>query len=337
VFAAIQTIGEGLASAGARFPFDQLGGAYGALQRDQVAYVRDVRELPQMSPFVRAVRDDGLQSFVGAPIRAHGELIGALALGADRVDGFEPEHGPVVREVADSLAVAIQQARLLESVRRQGERVRDTMTRLGEAEEAERRRVVQVLHDRVGQNLTALDLNLSLVRAQLDARGLRDLCSRLDRALSLVEQTNARIRQVMADLRPPVLDDYGLLATLRWYAEQFSSRMGIEVTVRGDQEAACGLLPHVENALFRIAQEALHNTAKHAQATEVVVDFSAREAAVQLTISDNGTGFAPAEVRNGRISWGLLTMRERAESVGARCLIQSDPGQGTHVVVEVPR
>jgi two-component system sensor histidine kinase UhpB len=196
---------------------------------------------------------------------------------------------------------------------------------------------VQVLHDRVGQNLTALDLNLSLLRSQLAARDLQDLCASLDHALSLVEQTNARIRQIMADLRPPVLDDYGLLATLRWYAGQFSSRMGIEVSVGGDQEAACGLSAHVENALFRVAQEALHNTVKHAQATEARVTLSACEAAIRLTVSDNGTGFVPEEVRNERISWGLLTMRERAESVGARCLIQSDPDRGTRVVVEVPR
>jgi two-component system sensor histidine kinase UhpB len=272
-----------------------------------------------------------------APVRSGGELIGVLGLGADRVDGFEPQHGPIVKEVADSVAVAMQQARLVDSVRRHGERLRDTMTLLAEAEEAERRRVVQVLHDRVGQNLTALDLNLSLVRSQLEARDLSDMCARLDGSLALLEETNARIRQVMADLRPPALDDYGLLATLRWYADQFSSRMGVDVIAWGDQEAARGLPAHVETALFRIAQEALHNTAKHAQATEATVRLSASEAAVQLTISDNGTGFAPEEVEDKRTGWGLLTMRERAESIGARCLIQSHPGQGTCVVVTVPR
>jgi two-component system sensor histidine kinase UhpB len=286
---------------------------------------------------IQVIRDEGLKSFIAAPIRLGGELIGIMGLGADRVDGFEPEHGPIVEEVADSLAVAIQQAHLLDSVRRQGERLRDTMARLAEAEEAERRRVVRVLHDRVGQNLTALDLSLSLVRSQLDDHRLQGLCSRLDDSLSLVEQTNVRVRQLMADLRPSVLDDYGLLATLRWYAEQFSSRMGVEVAVRGEEEAAYGLPAHVENALFRIAQEALHNTAKHAQATEATVALTARQGAVQLTISDNGVGFEPAEVRNDRSSWGLLTMRERAESVGARCSIQTDPGQGTCVVVDVPR
>ncbi|MGD2178814.1 MAG: GAF domain-containing protein, partial [Anaerolineae bacterium] len=158
VFAAIQTAGAGQAPVGASFPLTKSEHLQDLLERNQYVYVGDVRRLPQSSPLVRSVRDGGPQSFVAAPIRSRGELIGMLGLGADRVDGFEPEHGPIVAEVADSVAVAMQEARLLDSVRRQGERLRDSMARLAEAEEAERRRVVQVLHDRVGQNLTALDL-----------------------------------------------------------------------------------------------------------------------------------------------------------------------------------
>jgi signal transduction histidine kinase len=336
VLAAIQTVGKGLAPRGACFPLTQPGYVSKTLEGQRAVYVRDVRDLPQSSLFIQGIRSEGLRSFLAAPIRFRGELIGILGLSADRVDGFRPEHGPIVEEVADSLAVAIQQARLLDSVRRQGARLRDVMTRLAEAEEAQRRRVVGALHDRVGPNLTALDLNLSMVRSRLEGCDLHEVCARLDDSLSLVEQTNERIRQVMADLRPPVLDDYGLLAALRWYAEQFASRMEIEVTVSGDQRAARGLPPHVENALFRIAQEALNNTAKHAKATEVTIGLSACEAGVQLTICDNGIGFEMEGARNKKSSWGLLTMRERAESVGARCFIQSDPDQGTHVVVEAP-
>jgi PAS domain S-box-containing protein len=334
--AAIPVAGEGVALTGSCFPLTEPEYLRSMLKQRPYACVRDIRQLPDSSPFVRAARDAGIQSFLGAAIRSRGELIGVLALGADRVDGFEPGQGPIVEEVADSVAVAIRQAYLLESVQEQGERLRDTMARLAEAEEAERRRVVQTLHDRVGQNLTALGLNLSLVQTQLRDRDLHELSSHLDGALSLLERTNERIRRLMAELRPPVLDDYGLLATLRWYAREFSSRMGIEVTVCGEQEAS-GLPAHVENALFRIAQEALHNMAKHAEATEATIELSAREAEVRLTISDNGIGFEPKEERGSRSSWGLLTMKERAESVGAQCHIQSEPDRGTRVVVEVPR
>jgi signal transduction histidine kinase len=211
------------------------------------------------------------------------------------------------------------------------------MARLAEAEEAERRAVVRALHDRVGQNLTALDLNLSTVRAQLRDQDLPDLCSRLGHALSLVEETNERIRRLMANLRPPVLDDYGILAALHWHADRFSAQTGIAVKVRGDEQTARDLPSHVQNTLFRIAQEALNNIAKHARATEASVNLLAQETAVQLIISDNGVGFEQQELEPERSSWGLLTMRERAESIGARFAIESHTDEGTRVVVEVSR
>jgi two-component system sensor histidine kinase UhpB len=291
--------------------------------------------LPQSSPLIRTLRAEGLKSFVMAPISARQELIGLVSLGSNRENGFRPEHRPIVEEVADSVAIAIRQARLLDSIKRQGERLRDAMARLAEAEEVERRAVVRALHDRVGQNLTALDLNLSTVRSQLDDRDLPELCSRLEHALSLVEETTERIRRLMSDLRPPVLDDYGVLAALHWYADRFSAQTGVAVKVRGDEKGAQGLPPHVQNALFRIAQEALNNIAKHAQATEASVDLVARGTVVQLTISDNGVGFEPGELGQERGSWGLLTMRERAESVGAEFNVESHAGEGTSVVVRV--
>jgi signal transduction histidine kinase len=124
---------------------------------------------------------------------------------------------------------------------------------------------------------------------------------------------------------------------LRWYADQFSSQMGVEVAVCGEQEEASGLPDHIENALFRIAQEALHNTAKHARATEASINLSTCEARVRLTISDNGIGFEAEEWRHDRGGWGILTMRERAESIGGQCHIESAPGQGARVVIQVPR
>jgi signal transduction histidine kinase len=107
--------------------------------------------------------------------------------------------------------------------------------------------------------------------------------------------------------------------------------------VCGEQEAASGLPDHIENALFRIAQEALHNTAKHALATEAYINLSTCEAGVRLAISDNGIGFEAEEWRHDSGGWGILTMRERAESVGGQCYIESAPGQGARVVIEVPR
>jgi two-component system sensor histidine kinase UhpB len=153
-----------------------------------------------------------------------------------------------------------------------------------------------------------------------------------------VEQTTERIRNLMTDLKPPVLDDYGLVTALRWYAAQFSSRASIRIDIKGE-EPDPRLSPRVENALFRISQEALTNVAKHAQATRVTVIVEVEKKKVSLVITDNGIGFKYKRLnqRGKALGWGLLTMRERAEAIGSRFHIESRPGQGTRVIVEVAR
>jgi PAS domain S-box-containing protein len=337
VLVALQAAGEEKAPSGTSFPLTQRSPLFDTLGDSRSVIFEGIDELPQSSPLIRTLRANELRSFILAPIGIRQELIGFVSLGSHGKGSFKPGHKPIIEEVADSVAIAIQQARLLDSIRDQRERLRDAMARLAEAEEAERRAVVRAMHDRVGQNLTALDLNLSTIRGQLDDHDLPDVCSRLEHALSLVEQTTERIRRLMEDLRPPVLDDYGVLAALHWYAGQFFVQTGIGVDVRGDEDAARDLPAHVQNALFRIAQEALNNIAKHAHATDASVSLVADESTVRLAISDDGVGFDQEELGQERSSWGLLTMRERAESLGAKFAIESNPGEGTSVVVEVLR
>ena len=142
----------------------------------------------------------------------------------------------------------------------------------------------------------------------------------------------------MADLRPPVLDDYGLVAAMNWYGRRFSQRTSTAFTVKG-AEPIPRLPSRVENALFRIGQEALNNVAKHAKAAQVMVTVDAHPGFVCMTVADDGIGFDLARVvdNNELSGWGLLTMTERADAVGGLCRINSEPGQGTRVVVEVRR
>jgi len=225
-----------------------------------------------------------------------------------------------------------------EALQQHAERLRALSARLGEVADAERQRLARELHDQVGQNLTALGINLNIVRTQIPEGVARPVRYRLDDSLSLVEQTTERIRDVMADLRPPMLDDYGLVAALRWYGERFARRTNISIAVDGS-EPVPRPATRVENALFLIAQEALTNVAKHAQATQVAVTVEASGEALRLVILDDGIGFDPDRpaAPDGGPGWGLLTMRERAEAVGGRCQIESAVGQGTHVIVEVVR
>jgi signal transduction histidine kinase len=270
------------------------------------------------------------------PLQARGKTMGVLDVCSTEPEAFSNEDMAVLQTLADSLATAIEQACLFQSVMQQGKRLRALTARLAEAEEAERQRLARDLHDLVGQNLNALGINLNLVRAHMPEEIPELVRSRLDDSLALVQETAASIRRVMDDLRPPMLDDFGLVATLHWYGAQFASRTGVAVTVRGE-EPVPRLAAPVENALFRVVQEGLTNVAKHARASQVTVTVAADDGAVRLVVADDGVGFEPAQVAapNRQGGWGLVTMAERAEAVGGRFRLKSQPQQGTRIIVEV--
>jgi PAS domain S-box-containing protein len=205
--------------------------------------------------------------------------------------------------------------------------------RLVQAEEAERRRIAGELHDRVGQSLSALSINLDIV---LKNEALEpEVKRRLADAVSLVDSTLQSIENVMAELRPPLLDEYGLAAALGAHAEEFSRRTGVLAAVEDAAPEAGRRLRHeVAVALYRIGQEALNNVVKHARAKNVSIELSTRGEHLVMEVRDNGQGFDPGQLRRGR--WGMTGMRERAEAVGGRLDVQSAVGKGTIVRVLVP-
>jgi len=218
------------------------------------------------------------------------------------------------------------------------ERLRAISAQLAEVEDLERQRLARELHDQVGQNLTALGINLNIIQMQLPMNVSASIRYHLEDSLSLVEQTTERMRDVMAELRPPVLDDYGLVAALRWYGEKISRRIEIPISVEG-KEPSPRLDSNVENALFRIVQEVLTNVTKHAHASYVNMSIDVDRENLCLTLVDDGVGFDTEDIfqpENGR-GWGLLSITERAEAVGGKCRIVSSPNQGTQVIVEIPR
>jgi PAS domain S-box-containing protein len=215
------------------------------------------------------------------------------------------------------------------------DRLRVTSRRLVEVQEAERRLLAGELHDRVGQNLTALGLNLSIVASGLPAEDYPELAARLEESSLLVEGTVDAMRNVMAELRPHALDDYGLPAALRSLASSFSKRTGIQVAFQGDAPAA-DLPKPVDLAMFRIAQEALNNVAKHSRADRVEIAVKRVNGLATLSVRDNGVGFDPKRIgaSDSEAGWGLLIMRERAEAVGADFSLHAEPDAGVQVLVE---
>lgn len=305
---------------------------------DAIPLVAQMMPRAEPQAIARATRMVGLTGAIVAPLVARGTNIGLLMLWGDELSERDV---PTVAGFANRLAVTIDNAVLFNAIRQQGERLRSMAARLAETEEADRRQAVRELHDRVGQNLSALSLSLSAVREQVrslpgDVAPLYR--QHIDDALSLIRETAVRARDIMADLRPPVLDDYGLMAALRWHAEGLERRTGLSVTVRGS-EPEPRLRAPVEIALFRIAQEALANVLVHAGTKEAWVTVSTQAHSVRLLVEDHGIGFqpAPGAEPKERSGWGLVTIEERAEAVGGHATIESTPGMGTRVTVEVPR
>jgi signal transduction histidine kinase len=243
----------------------------------------------------------------------------------------------LVGERTQSLASEISgRIRTEEALRLSEKRLRELASRLQKVEETERKELAHELHDRVGQNLTAMSINLNIIQNQLPADVLEKVGARLTDSVVLVEEIAKHVRDVMDDLRPDVLDDYGLVPALRWYGSQFGKRTGVPVSVQGD-DLPLRLPEEIESALFRISQEALTNVAKHAEAKEVVLTIEKMENMVCLTIKDDGKGFdiSSNQKTGERPGWGQLIMQERAQAIGGGFHVDSVPGKGTRILVEV--
>lgn len=161
-----------------------------------------------------------------------------------------------------------------------------------------------------------------------------------ERTIELAQAKRKRAQAEREHLRPPALEEYGLLAALKWYVTGFQTRTGIEVSLTG-AEPEPRLPVAIETVLFRITQEALTNVARHARAGRVEIALETVEDEVRLTIADDGVGFDPTAPgptnQDGRQHWGLVNMIERAYAVGGRCRVDSGPGEGTRVIVEIKK
>ena len=209
--------------------------------------------------------------------------------------------------------------------------------RLVEVQEQERHALARELHDRVGQSLTALNLNLTIIGNQLSNNGSAVIEGRLKDSIKLVTEMISIVRDVMSDLRPIVLDEYGLEAALQSYVEKFEARYGIKIEFVRSEQGIPRLATALEMTVLRIVQEALLNAARHAQASHVALSLHCENDTVLLSIRDNGIGIALTDEdiarKNGH---GLMIMRERAEAVGGTLHVQSETEKGTLVEAKLP-
>ena len=203
------------------------------------------------------------------------------------------------------------------------------------AQEEERKRIARELHDQTGQSLTSLMVGLKLLEARCPPESQQSIADLKQLAATIL----AGVHNLSLDLRPSSIDDLGLIAALRQYTREYTTKFGIDTDFQAVGLEDKRLPPTTEIALYRIVQEALTNIVKHAAATKVIVLLKVRDTSIVVIIEDNGKGFDVKEkFTSGKSEHklGLYGMKERASVLGGMLTIESTPGMGTTIFVEVP-
>ena len=284
------------------------------------------------------VSGEGIRAFASVPMKSREKVQGVMAIGSHQVHPFGPEAVWLYTAIAHQIGMAVENARLFEQVQAGREQLARLTRRLVSAQEGERAWLARELHDELGQALTAIGFDLEMVARELPPVLAPKIVERLTEARSLTARADERVSELALDLRPDMLDDFGLVPALRWYANKWAKRLNIEVKLEvTDWEQR--LPPEIETALYRIVQETLTNVAKHARATRVRIGLERRESTVLAFVEDDGQGFEVERVtgrRGPKRGAGLLGIRERVAFLGGNLHIQSRPGQGTRLSVEIP-
>ena len=291
------------------------------LERRQSARVDSVFEDPEVDQ--DEARRMGIRTGLYVPLVTGGRAIGIVAV-----------HDKLGREArfsdGDLRLAEIFAARAAVAVDLSERVARDTVRRVVQAQELERRRLARELHDETGQALTSILLGLKAIRG---ARSDEDAARAEADLRELVVQALQDVRGLAVELRPSALDDFGLLPALERLAETFEERSGIRTRIEA-RLADERLPPEVETVLYRLVQEALTNVVKHAGAESVSIVLTRRDGGVSAVVEDDGRGFDPDEVRDDAL--GLVGMRERLGLLDGTLAVESTPGPGTALVAYLP-
>ena len=275
----------------------------------------------------------GHQSYAAIPLAVSSEPIGFLNLLSKDEGFFTQDRLLLIQSYANLAAVIIQNSWLFEEVRKSNRQLHALSQRLIQAQEQERLHLSRELHDESGQLLAALLVQLGLLEREAEQDG--QVRKRISELKETTNEIQTNLHQLAVDLRPASLDHLGLVTALEQYVNDFNQQYNIQVEFEAVGMRKERLPNDVETAIFRIVQESLTNVILHAEATHVDVVISRRSRHVAATIEDNGVGFMPT-TPTYEDHLGLFGMRERVEMLGGRFTIESSPGVGTTVNVEVP-
>lgn len=304
--------------------------------RESVLLRRDAKTDPRYR-YVAELEGEQYEAMLSVPIISRaGDLIGAINVHGREAGSFSDEDLRFLESTASLLAGGIENAQLFQLAEHKEEALAALMRKTIQVQEEERRRVATEIHDGVTQQLVSIWFRVHACQRLLERRAVTEALRELSATKDLIDQTLVDARSAIYNLRPATLDDLGLVAALHELASRFREDAGIEVTVEAPDELR--VPPHLETALYRIAQEALTNVRKHANARAVTVALRAAAESVQLEVSDDGDGFDLEAFSRSRpqTSFGLAGMRERIELVGGHMAVRSAPREGTTLRAAAP-
>jgi signal transduction histidine kinase len=323
--------GGGVALEGARMPADKGIAGWVATNREPLI-VDDVNRDDRHYRDIAQDYDFSTTSILCVPLIAKGQVIGVLqVLNKEPGKYFTPEDQEILTTFAAQSAVAIENARLYQSLREEHDR-------LIAVEEDVRRGLARELHDGPAQMLAAIIMSANFVQQAIAHESIEHAVAELDEMLPVAEKALRQVRTLLFDLRPVILETQGLVPALESYARRLRDAEGMNVVLNAEGEF--GRLSHnAEVAVFTIVQEAITNAKKHARASRIDIDVAPEDGELVVVIRDDGVGFNTKDVSDGydeRGSLGMLNMQERAEIVEGSLTVSSQTGQGTTITMRLP-
>jgi signal transduction histidine kinase len=311
---------------GFSIPLSRATALWDQLRSQRPIVIDDVRSNEPMARAYREVLGERFElpafkhvcSWMAVPLAVQDRVIGMMSMSRGESSYFTDRHVRLARAIADQAAVAIENARLYQQAQQ-----------LAAVEE--RQRLARELHDSVSQALYGVALGARTARTLLD-RDPAKATEPVEYVLSLAEAGLAEMRALIFELRPESLELEGLVAGLEKQSSALRARHNIEVNAELCPEPDAPL--PVKEAISRIAQEAMHNTVKHARATQVTLRLRQHNGALELEVEDDGRGFDPTQPYAGHL--GLRSMRERAAKLGGEISMESAPGDGARIRVSIP-
>ena len=299
----------------------------------QPAWIIDVTKDSNF-PRAQLAQDIGVKAGFAFPILIGAKVLGVMEFFSPKAVEPDPQMLDIMAQIGTQLGRVLERKEAQDESERSQDQLRKLYHRLEQVREEERTRTAREVHDHLGQVLTTIKLELSLLRKKLSNYN-PSIQESTEELLEMSDDAIQTVKKISMDLRPPILDDLGIAEAIVWQVKEFTSRTGIECEFEDNLDY---FEPNLERSttLFRVFQETLTNVARHAEATKVYVTLSQFNETVTLKIQDNGCGISLDQVSNLR-SLGLLGMRERAMVWGGNVQIHGVPDEGTTVTINIQK